>query len=272
MINFLGVEEVMHIHDRVCKDFANSNDPVDTPGPRDPGLLESAVFRQQTGARGVLKYDTVWSNAATLTFGLCCNHPFYNGNKRTALVSMIAHLEKNGHSLFGTKHSALYSMVKDVAKHSLSAQGDNRRKGKAPAISSRDADAEVKAIARWLRKRARRIEKGERRITHRQLRSIMSQRGFEMRDPKHNSISICRRVERRKGVLLKKVTQYERVCVIGYRGETQLVALQDIRRLRKECKLDGDHGYDSQAFYKSEDPVDVWINDYRSVLERLSKE
>jgi death-on-curing protein len=94
----------------VCIDFAGSNDPVDTPGPRDFGLLESAIARQQTGARHVLKYDTLYSNAATLTFGLCCNHPFHNGNKRTALISMIAHLEKNGHTLFGTKHSELYSM------------------------------------------------------------------------------------------------------------------------------------------------------------------
>jgi hypothetical protein len=48
--------------------------------------------------------------------------------------------------------------------------------------------------------------------------------------------------------------------------------MQDIRRVRRECRLDVENGYDSRAFYKSDDPVDVWINDYRSVLERLSKE
>ena len=46
----------------------------------------------------------------------------------------------------------------------------------------------------------------------------------------------------------------------------------DIRPVRKNCKLDEEHAYDAQAFYKSEDPVDIWINDYRSVLTRLSKE
>jgi hypothetical protein len=38
------------------------------------------------------------------------------------------------------------------------------------------------------------------------------------------------------------------------------------------CRLDDEHGFDSRAFYKSDDPVDVWINDYRGVLEKLSRE
>jgi death-on-curing protein len=271
MIRFLRTDEVLHIHERVCRDFAASDDPVDTPGPRDRGLLESAVARQETGAADYLKYSTVWSNAATLTFGLCCNHPFHNGNKRTALVCMIAHLEANGHTLFGVKQDELYRMIKDVAKHALG-QPKGKSRGKPRPIPPKDADREVEEIARWLRKRARRIDQGERRITHRQLRQILGQQGFEMRDPKNGSISICRVVERRKGILLKKQTEYDRVCSIAYRGETQLVGLRDIRRLRKECALLPEHGVDSEVFYKSEDPVDVWINDYRSVLSRLSKE
>lgn len=260
----------MHIHDRVCRDFANSDDPVDTPGTRDIGLLESAVARQWTGAGEYLKYGTVWSNAATLTFGICCNHPFHNGNKRTALVSLVAHLEANNHSLFGTKHNELYAMIKDVAKHDLGVPKQTR--GRPKPTATRDADREVEEIARWLRKRARRVEKDERRIPGRQLRRILSQHGFELRNPKNNSIDVCRRRERRQAPLFKKQTIYERICNIPYRGDTQLVALRDVRLIRGMCKLDEAHGYDSHAFYKSEDPVDVWINDYRSVLERLSKE
>lgn len=271
-LNFLSKDEVLHIHDRVCLDFAGTDDPVDLPGPRDLGLLESAIARQQTGTRDFLKYETVWANAATLTFGLCLNHPFHNGNKRTALVAMIAHLEKNGHTLFGTRHSDLYTMIKDVARHSLAQPTDPRSKRRNDQPARRDADAEVEAIAKWLRKRARRIERDERRIPHRQLRTILGKHGFEMRDPKGNAITICKRIERRRGVLLKRVTEYERVCTIRYRGDTQLVALDDIRAVRKLCRLDDEHGFDSRAFYKSDDPVDIWINDYRGVLERLSKE
>ncbi|MEA2190403.1 MAG: hypothetical protein QOI73_524 [Solirubrobacteraceae bacterium] len=163
----------------------------------------------------------MWANAATLTFGLCCNHPFHNGNKRTALVSMIAHLEKNGHTIFGIKHDELYWMIKEVAKHSL---GDKPQvRGKPKPITGRDADAEVAAIATWLRKRARRIERQERRITARQLRQILGQHGLEMKDPKGNSITIYRVSERRTGLRMRKVPTYERICNIAYRGETQPV-------------------------------------------------
>lgn len=271
MVEFLTLEEVLHIHDRVCLDFAASGDPIDSPGPRDVGLLESAVARQMTGAADFLKYSTVWSNAATLTFGLCCNHPFHNGNKRTALVCMIAHLEGNGHTLFGVDQSSLYKMIKDVAEHSLG-QSNRKSRGKLRPVPPSDADREVEEIARWLRKRARRVDREERRITHRQLRQILGQQGFEMRDPKNGAIAVCKPRQRRRGLLLKKEITYERVCSIAYRGETRLVGLRDIRRLRRECRLLPEHGVDSEVFYKSEDPVDVWINDYRSVIERLSKE
>lgn len=268
--SYLTVEDVLHIHERVCRDFADTQDPVDTPGARDVGLLESAVARQQTGYGDYLKYDTVWSNAATLAFGICCNHPFHNGNKRTALVAMIAHLELNRHTLFGTRQSELYRMIKEVAKHSLGEERDPRKKRK--QVPTDVADREVEAIARWLRKRARRIERDERRITHRQLRQILGQHGYEMRDPKNGNISIYRVVERRKALVLAKQTHYERVCTIAYRGETQLVGLRDMKRLRQACGLTPEMGVDSQVFYKSDDAVDVWINDYRSVLEKLSKE
>jgi death-on-curing family protein len=273
MIRFLTTDEVLHIHDRVCVDLSVADgDPVDTPGARDVGLLESAVARQEIGARNVLKYDTPYLNAATLMFGLCCNHPFHNGNKRTALVSMIAHLEKNGYTLFETKQQALYSMVKDVARHRL-ADSSSKKRGSAPIeASKRDADSEVDAIARWLRGTARRTDKAERRITHRQLRTILSQYGFDLRDPKNGSIAVCREVVRRKGLALKRVTEYDRVCSIAYRGETRLVGMRDLKKLRRESKLDDRNGYDSEVFYGADDPVDVWINDYRSVLEKLSKE
>jgi death-on-curing protein len=233
-------------------------------------LLESAVARQYTGYGDWLKYSTVYSNAATLTFGLCCNHAFHNGNKRTALVCMIAHLERNNHALFDTKHDQLYSMIKDVAKHSLGERTPSR--GKPRREPPRDADREVEEIARWLRKRARRVDRQERRITGRQLRTILAQHDYELRDPKNNSIIVCKRVERRKGLSLRKITTYDRVCPIAFRGDTQPVALRDVRLVRRLCELDEHHGYDSHSFYKSADPVDVWINEYRGVLARLSKE
>src|SRR4051794_23296475 len=119
MSSMLTVEDVLHIHQRVCEDFAESGDPVGIGGVREKGLLESAVLRQQVGYGGKLKYPDPYENAATLTFGICCGHPFNNGNKRTALVAMLAHLDANGHAVFGMNQMDLYRMIKAVATHDL---------------------------------------------------------------------------------------------------------------------------------------------------------
>ena len=62
-------------------------------GIRDLGLLESALARPQN------KYSYGETNLAVLAaaygFGIVRNHPFVDGNKRTALASMIVFLNLN---------------------------------------------------------------------------------------------------------------------------------------------------------------------------------
>jgi death-on-curing protein len=112
----LSVEEVLRIHEILVADFAASGDPISPPGVRSQALLESAVGRQFTGSRNALKYPRPIENAATLLFGLVNDHPFHNGNKRTGLVAMLVHLDKNRLALFDTRQDALYGMVLRVAE------------------------------------------------------------------------------------------------------------------------------------------------------------
>lgn len=64
------------------------------PGVRDPGLLESALARPQNiEAYGAAD---VFLLAAAYAFGVAKNHPFVDGNKRTALVLCELFLELNG--------------------------------------------------------------------------------------------------------------------------------------------------------------------------------
>jgi death-on-curing protein len=58
---------------------------------RDPGQLESALFRPQTGY-----YADLIAEAAALWESLSQYHPFIDGNKRTALSSMLMFLNLNG--------------------------------------------------------------------------------------------------------------------------------------------------------------------------------
>jgi death on curing protein len=83
------------MHEILATDFAASDDPISPAGLRSKDLLASAVSRQNTAFGDQTKYDTAIAGAATLTYSICANHPFHNGNKRTALVSLLCHLDAN---------------------------------------------------------------------------------------------------------------------------------------------------------------------------------
>ncbi|MCC0030584.1 MAG: type II toxin-antitoxin system death-on-curing family toxin [Brucellaceae bacterium] len=67
------------------------------PGLRDEGMLESALARpQQKHHYGV---NDIFELAAAYLFGIAKNHPFVDGNKRTAFVAADLFLYFNGYSL-----------------------------------------------------------------------------------------------------------------------------------------------------------------------------
>jgi death-on-curing family protein len=272
MPSMLTVEDVLHIHKRVCEDFAESGDPVGIGGIREEGLLESAVLRQEVGYGGKLKYPDPYENAATLTFGICCGHPFNNGNKRTALVAMLAHLDANGHAVFGINQTDLYRMIKAVATHDLGRRIPvRRRRHKEQDYSAREADVEVREIAKWLGKQARKIQRGEQSVTYRQLKQLLAGHGYYLRGMKSNSIGIYRKVTVRTP-LLKKRDAWKHIGKMSWPGEGRVVPIRELKTVRRICKLDEPNGCDTEAFYSDADKIEPFINEYRSVLVRLSKE
>ncbi len=64
------------------------------PGLRDPGLLESALFRPRTGY-----YEDLSAMAAAMFESLLMNHPFIDGNKRVAFFATDVFLRLNGWKL-----------------------------------------------------------------------------------------------------------------------------------------------------------------------------
>ena len=87
-VAFLSVDEVLAIHDRLIAHFGGP------PGIRDPGLLESALYRPQTGY-----YRDLIGMAAALFESLLMNHPFVDGNKRVAFFAVDVFLRLNGFQL-----------------------------------------------------------------------------------------------------------------------------------------------------------------------------
>ena len=68
-----------------------------SPGVRDEGLIDSALARPQN-LEAYGKPDAA-ALAASYAFGLAKNHPFIDGNKRTALVVCETFLIDNGYKL-----------------------------------------------------------------------------------------------------------------------------------------------------------------------------
>jgi len=90
MIVWLEKSLVLALHDLQLAEHGGSG------GVRDESLLESALARpQQLHSYGDPPPDLA-DLAATLAFGLARNHPFVDGNKRTAHVSYRAFLALNG--------------------------------------------------------------------------------------------------------------------------------------------------------------------------------
>jgi death on curing protein len=87
---YLTVAAVKAIHTEVLRAHGGS------AGIRDEALLESAIAAPQATIMGrPLILDPIEIAAAYL-FYLCQNHPFVDGNKRTALASCLVFLETNG--------------------------------------------------------------------------------------------------------------------------------------------------------------------------------
>src|SRR5215813_12426221 len=85
MTDYLTMAEVLAIHADQIERYGGS------PGIRDQGLLESALYRPQTGY-----YADLIEEAAALCESLSQNQSFVDGNKRTAFAAMYTFLAING--------------------------------------------------------------------------------------------------------------------------------------------------------------------------------
>lgn len=254
---------MLNIHEVLVRDFAATPDPIQPPGIRGSGdLLQSAVARQHVGLGEQLKHSDSLSNAATLCYGVCCNHAFHNGNKRTALVALLCHLDRNGLTLQDTvAQDELYAFMLKIAAHRF-----------APRKPRHDSsDIEIKEIKRWLHRNTRKIKKGERVVTYRELRRILRQFDIELENPRHNYIDVVRYNWKRKSLFGPKERVGIRIAHIGYPGDGVEVGRQALKIIREQAGLTENDGYDSEMFYSAQTTVDKFVMRYKGTLRRLAK-
>lgn len=280
-MEILTKEDVLKIYLALVTHGTNMGEPIVPAGVRNMALLESALSRQNTGLGGLLKYPEPRDNAATLLYGICMDHPFFNGNKRTAFVASLVHLDRNGYIPQDVGEREFYNMLISLADHRLTSGVSAPRGGKpslplAQSPQRLTTDEEVKAVGEWLRRRTRRVDKHEHPLTFRQLRRILSRFGCRFGEPNDNFVDLYRDEEYMETGFLglgrpRKRVRQSKVTQLSYPGEGAFLPINTIKMVRKHCHLLAENGVDSRAFYDEEATVDFLLNQYRNLLKRLAK-
>ncbi|MDX2025601.1 Fic family protein [Microcella sp.] len=259
--SFLTVDEVRSIHEALENDASEANDPIWPPGVKSEDSLASAISRPQTGLGVEPKYPTVEMAAAALVHSLVHNHPFHNGNKRTALVSMLVILDRHNQWLRDSiDKDVLFKWILGVTNHQILPKGLDY---------DRIADREVLAIAEWIRKNSRPVSRSERPITWRKLRGILEHQ-FGCRVSSRGTGVLVERAILERGFLGRKKSTLRRFQFVPA-GEGREVGLGTIKQLRRELELDESHDVDSVIFYGDERTPDEFIVRYRALLRALAR-
>jgi len=258
-LHWLNEDQVRAIHFELVRDFSSSPEPIIPQGVQSESLLASALFRPKTALGETLKYPTIETSAAALLHSIIHDHPFHNGNKRTALVSTLVFLDENG--FFPEfNEDEVFQLVMRVAQHQI-----------AVAYPENLVDREVLAIADWLYHHCRVSKKGNRPIPFRKLRRILWEYKCILTPTIGNKINITRKTKKKSFIHIFEREKILQTQIPNY-NDGQEVARNTINKIRKTLHLDDHNGIDSHAFY-SKEPIMAtdFIAYYRKTLGRLAK-
>jgi death-on-curing protein len=113
---FLTLPEVLEFHQELIAEFGGSW------GIRDFGLAESAIAMPQAGTDGQYFHKFPFEMAAAYLYHVAQNHPFVDGNKRTAFACALTFLELNGYPILGGE-ADLEALTREVASGKLDKGG-----------------------------------------------------------------------------------------------------------------------------------------------------
>lgn len=225
-------ELVESIHLHLVAHFSDSDDPLEPCGVKDSHLLESACARPFMTANGKDLYATDYEKGAVIFHGIISNHCFYNGNKRTALLSALYYLGENNIWVDVCNDDEMFEFTRQVAAHEI----------------TEDRVDEVRYIIDWFERNSRKIVKSDKYLSFNELREILNRFNFELTE--RNGLIEIRQDGKFLTTILKKGKQgkeeYDPVYLSG---------------LRKRLSLTVDQGIDSGRFY-GEKGVSPELNEY----------
>lgn len=250
----ISVQDVLNVHFLIVDMFYGKSEGLGGVGPKDIGLLSSAVSRQFSGFSGQEKWETTEEKAATLLYGIVLNHPFHDANKRTAFLTTLYYLQSEGKYPKITSKQFEEFVVK-VADRSFR----NMEKYKRSFEGQEDAD--IKYISHFIRSISRDIDKRDYTITFNDLDRILHRFGYCLDNPSGNYIDVSR---------FDGGVAGQKVCQIGFPSRKKQVTRQALKTVRKATGLTVLNGVDSQVFFKDVEPISQLLAKYHEPLQRLA--
>ncbi|WP_454895656.1 type II toxin-antitoxin system death-on-curing family toxin [Alloprevotella tannerae] len=256
----LSEMEVLKAHYIISDYFISEGESVFF-GVKSFDLLSSAIARQHVEFAGIQKWEDCYHKMATLLFGLDKNHAFEDGNKRTALLSLLLYINKEGLQIT-YKQQVLEDLLVRIAANELSIYETYNKYyvGK--------EDAEVNFIADFIKKCTRKTSKKVYTITYEEFNRRLKRFGVCLANPtKGNYINVYQRKEIRK--FFRKKEKEERILQIGFPGWKRQINPKAIKSVLSEAGLTAENGVDSDVFFRDAEPAYELIREYRNPLRRL---
>jgi death-on-curing family protein len=258
----LGMRDVLRAHFLLQDFFFEEGHQVGGIGPRDISMLHSTLNRQFCGFGSKDKWQNKFEICATLFFGLVKNHPFYDANKRTAMLTCLYHLEYLGR-VPTVGETELEALTLNIAKSKLRDYSDFER-------FKREDDPEVKYLAYFLRRGTREADKRFYPITYGQLRVALERFDVWFGDQHDGYIDVWQMVEERRLFGLSKRIVPRKITTLGFPGWNAEVGRKAVTNLRRIAGLLPENGCDSEVFFKGRDPLKTYIAKYERPLRRLA--
>lgn len=266
----ISAKEVLRAHFCIVDYFLREGegDGVGGFGPKDTGLLLSAISRPHTEFGGIPKWRTIHEKAATLLFGLIKNHPFHDANKRTAYLSAVHYLYSNGFQV-----SASPTELENLTV--LVAEGELRKFPRYRELCKRSDDPEIDYLAWFFRKNTHQVDRTQYLVTYRELENILKRYNVLMVNPDNGYIDIMRWEDveiPRRNIFSKKTRTPElrKVCSLAFPGWSKVVGKGRLKHIREQLGLTPEGGVDSQSFFRDVDDMRGLIGQYEDALRRLA--
>lgn len=93
---WIDIEDFEYVCFNLALELLTFNEPIPDYNTRDNALLDSALASPKHMFDGKLLYPTFIEQASVLFYSMIKNHPFLNGNKRIAVMTLLIFLAVNG--------------------------------------------------------------------------------------------------------------------------------------------------------------------------------